>query len=237
MRMAHERPQRRDAALWRLVRRQHGVITRRQLLSGGLSGDTVQRRPGIRVHRRAGPAVDRRRVVDGIPVTDPVVTLIDIAERKPLTAVERAVREADRLDLVDPEKLRSTLDDIPRQPGLGWLRALLDSQTFALTDSELERRFLRLVREAGLPKPETQALVNGLRVDFYWRDLGLVVEADGLRYHRTPDQQKKDHLRDQRHAATGLTTLGFAATQIRDEADRTTSTLRAVLMRLQADAR
>jgi very-short-patch-repair endonuclease len=34
--------------------------------------------------------------------------------------------------------------------------------------------------------PETQVRVNGFRVDFYWPDLGLVVETDGLTYHRTP---------------------------------------------------
>jgi very-short-patch-repair endonuclease len=34
--------------------------------------------------------------------------------------------------------------------------------------------------------------VNGYRIDFYWPDLELVVETDGLRYHRTPEQQAKD---------------------------------------------
>ena len=53
---------------------------------------------------------------------------------------------------------------------------MLDSRTFTLTDSELERRFLRLVRKAGLRKPETGRRVNGFKVDFYWPGLGLVVE-------------------------------------------------------------
>jgi very-short-patch-repair endonuclease len=59
----------------------------------------------------------------------------------------------------------------------------------------------------------TQAWVSGYRVDFYWPDLGLVVETDGLRYHRTAAQQRRDRLRDQVHAVAGLTTLRFTAAQ------------------------
>jgi very-short-patch-repair endonuclease len=35
--------------------------------------------------------------------------------------------------------------------------------------------------EAGLPLPLTKQMVNGFEVDFYWPDLGLVVETDGKR--------------------------------------------------------
>ena len=35
----------------------------------------------------------------------------------------------------------------------------------------------------------------------------LVVETDGLRYHRTPAQQSRDRRRDQAHTAAGLTPL------------------------------
>ena len=33
--------------------------------------------------------------------------------------------------------------------------------------------------------PLTSQRLNGFRVDFFWPELGLVVETDGLRYHRT----------------------------------------------------
>ena len=259
--MAHKRLQPESAELWALVGRQHGVVTRAQLLAHGLSGASIQRRlvagrlhplwrgvygvgrpevsshgrwmaavlccgaqallshssaaalwgilawdgsihivlphsvsrrrPGIRVHRRLGLDAEHRRQVDGIPVTDPVSTLIDIAACRPRDVLGLAIREADRLDLIDPVNLRAALDSAPRQPGLAQLRSLLDSETLSLTDSELERRFLRLIRSAGLPAPKTQAWVNGFRVDFYWPDLGLVVETDGLRYHRTASPAEK----------------------------------------------
>jgi very-short-patch-repair endonuclease len=192
----------------------------------------VRRHPGIRVHRRSGLGVLERRLVDGIPVTDPVSTLVDLAACTAREGTERAVNEADRLDLIDPEALRLALDTYPKRPGLARLRSVLDSWFFSLTDSVLERRFLALIRAAGLPMPETQAWLNGFRVDFYWPRLGLVVETDGLRYHRTPAQQARDRLRDQAHTAAGLTTLRFTAAQVRFEAARVTATLAAVAGRL-----
>lgn len=165
--------------------------------------DVARNQPGITAHRRFDLGPGNRREVGGIPVTGPVDTLIDMACGLSDSKLERAIREADRLELVDTERLRDAVDAVPRRPGLGRLRGLLDSETFALTDSELERRFLRLVRATGLPLPKTQVWLNGYRVDFYWPEFGLVVETDGLRYHRTPSQQKADRIRDQAHAAAG----------------------------------
>ncbi len=102
-----------------------------------------------------------------------------------------------------------------------------------MTDSELERQFLPLARAAGLPLPLTQQPLNGFRVDFYWPDLGLVVETDGLRYHRTPSQQARDRLRDQAHAAVGLTPLRFTHAQVRFEPNHVRDTLAAVASRLK----
>jgi very-short-patch-repair endonuclease len=57
--------------------------------------------------------------------------------------------------------------------------------------------------------------------------LNLVVETDGLTYHRTPAQQAKDSERDQDHSAVGTHPLRFTHAQIRDEPDRVVRTLRA----------
>ncbi len=116
-------------------------------------------------------------------------------------SLEHCVNEADKRNLTDPA-------------GIGVLRKTLDRRTFVLTDSELERRFLRLVRGAGVSLPRTGRTVNGFKVDFYWPEVGLVVETDGLRYHRTPAQQARDRVRDQVHAAAGLTPLRFTRAQV-----------------------
>jgi len=127
------------------------------------------------------------------------------------------INEADKYDLVHPPQLRMALERREGEPGVARLRHILDRRTFRLTREELERRFLPLARRAGLPIPLTGQFVNGFEVDFYWPDLGLVVETDGLRYHRTPAEQARDRLRDQAHTAAGLTQLRFTHEQVRFE--------------------
>jgi very-short-patch-repair endonuclease len=207
------------AARWGIRDRENGLIE----VSVPTSRNPRPR--GITVHRCAVPQVTEGQ---GIPLTTPVATLVDLAARLPIDRLERAVNEADRLDLIDPEELRAALDPLSGRKGAGILRRTLDRRTFTLTDSELERRFLPLARQAGLSRPRTQCLVNGYRVDFYWPDLGLVVETDGLRYHRTPAQQARDRRRDQAHAAAGLTALRFTHGEVTGEPGHVIGTLAAV---------
>jgi very-short-patch-repair endonuclease len=115
------------------------------------------------------------------------------------------------------------------------LRDAFDRRTFRLTRSELERRFKRIAAEAGLPVPQTRVWLNGFEVDFFWPPR-LVVETDSLTYHRTPAQQARDRLRDQAHAAAGLTTLRFTHEQVRYEAPHVIATLRSVWGRLAQTA-
>ena len=170
------------------------------------------RRPGVRVHRRHGPTIHRS--VDRIPLTDPVSTLVDFAASLPIDEVEDAVNAADRIRLLRTNRLRTALDSQPPRPGRGRLKKLLDLRTFKPTDTRLERRFLPIAAAAGLPQPQTQVHLNGYRVDFYWPELTLVVETDGLTYHRTPSQQAEDIRRDQAHMAAGLFPLRFTRAQV-----------------------
>jgi very-short-patch-repair endonuclease len=172
-----------------------------------------------------------------IPVTSPALTLVDLASRLTRDQVEDAVNQADRVRVIDPETLRADLEELGRMPGAAALRRILDRRTFTLTDSRLERRFLPIAAAAGLPPPRTGERVNGFKVDFWWPDLGLVVETDGLRYHRTPAQQARDRIRDQAHTAAGLTPLRFTRAQVVFERQRVTATLAAVARRLKASAR
>jgi very-short-patch-repair endonuclease len=75
--------------------------------------------------------------------------------------------------------------------------------------------------------------LNGFRVDFLWPELGLVVETDGLRYHRTAAQQARDRVRDQAHAVAGLTPLRFTHAQVRFEPSVVQETLAGVASRLR----
>ena len=62
--------------------------------------------------------------------------------------------------------------------------------------SNAEMRFFRLWEETGLPVPEVNAVVAGLEVDFFWRDIRLVIEIDGASFHDRRGQGERDRRRD-----------------------------------------
>jgi predicted transcriptional regulator of viral defense system len=102
------------------------------------------RRPGLLIRGRPSLGAEDLGFSDGIPVTSPTRTLIDLTTELDLIAVERAVNDADKRDLVDPESLRTALDRYTGEPGVRPLRKLLDKLTFRLSD---------LGREIGIRHP------------------------------------------------------------------------------------
>jgi very-short-patch-repair endonuclease len=159
-------------------------------------------------------------VRDDIPVTSPSQTLVDLATELDPVSLERAVNDADKRDLIDPEALREGLARFGGNPGVRPLRHLLDRLFFRLSDSDLEIYFRRIVRAARLPIPSTKQRVNRFEVDFFWPQLGLIVETDGLRYHRTPSAQLRDARRDRAHVMAGMTPLRFTHYEVRYEPSR-----------------
>ena len=90
------------AALWGIGREQRGGSTS---ASDGAANSSV---PGLKSQsprETSTPPRSRRR--DGIPVTEIVQTLVDLATELPPRRLERAVNEADKRDLIDPEALRA----------------------------------------------------------------------------------------------------------------------------------
>lgn len=195
----------------------------------------ARRRDGLVAHRRdsrllAAPHV---RTVRGIPVTGPGETIIDIARGLSFDELDAAVSEADKLELIDAVRLRALAAESRNRPGAARVRRALDRHTFVLSDSALERRFVPLALRAGLGRPVTRSFRNAHRVDFFFQELGLVVETDGLRYHRTPGQQSRDLRRDQDHAAAGQERLRFSHRQVKYEPAHVVEVLSAVAARLR----
>jgi hypothetical protein len=189
---------------------------------------------GIRCHRRpslpAGAVTTRRNIA----LTQPVQTFIDLARVAGPKTLERAINEADKRDVIDADALRRALDQRSGEPGVRPLRWILDKHTFRLSDDELELLFRPLAAAAGLPIPLTKVMVNDFEVDFFWPDLGLVVETDGWRYHRTPAAQTRDALRFQTHTAAGLTPLRFSHYQVKYEPSHVLSILTKTAANLRA---
>lgn len=217
------------AELWGVVGRRHGDI------HVVVPADTPRRQRGVRAHRSVGHARDVRGGNAGairvarIPVTDVVTTLIDLAAGTTTDELEAAVNEASHRDLIGPERLREAIELRSGRPGVRALRALLDRDTFVLTQSKLERLFVPLARAAGLPRPESQQWLGRNRVDFHWPTLGLVVECDSLRFHRTAAKQAADMRRDQAHTLAGRRPLRFSHFQVRHEPRYVTAALRTMV--------
>ncbi|HEX6116595.1 MAG TPA: DUF559 domain-containing protein [Solirubrobacterales bacterium] len=99
------------------------------------------------------------------------------------------------------------------------------------TRSGLERRFLRICRRHGIPKPEVNIRVGPYEVDFLWRDAKLVVEVDGWAYHRSRASFESDRARDRELTLRGFEVLRFADRELDREPGAVASSLLAHLRR------
>jgi hypothetical protein len=113
----------------------------------------------IDVHR--GTRLDRadRTVLDAIPITTPVRTLIDIAGRLEDLKLSAVMEDLIKRELVDPERLRARLDALRTsgRPGGGRLESLLDARGAGpAMESTLEALVWKLIVESGVRRPERQ---------------------------------------------------------------------------------
>lgn len=193
----------------------------------------VRALPGIRV-RRCRDLANHVTEVAGIPVCTTPLLLVQLSARLGRDSTEAAINRADKLDLIDPEALRTAVEALRGRPGVAQLRSILDRATFRLSDSKLERLFRPIARRAGLPQPEMGETINGYDVDFWWPTLNFVVETDGLRYHRTALTQTRDLRRDQAHDRAGTWHLRFSHAQIAFEPDYVEESLVSKRRRIEA---
>lgn len=169
-------------------------------------GESGRKRAGLRLHRASMLAERDTSTHQWLPVTSPARTLLDIASCNPERLVERAL---DAALVVKRIVVGDDLDDVVQRAGTHRGKALLRDLLYhrggsTLTESEAEERFLDLIRKAGLPTPETQVIFNGYRIDFLWRDLGVVFEVDGYTYHSSRSAFNRDRLKDAALKSAGL---------------------------------
>jgi hypothetical protein len=190
------------ASLWRIREGE----ARRPDVSVPTRGGRAQ--PDITVHRvKLAPADVSAHL--RIPVTTPARTLIDLARELEHDELIRAVRETQFLRLFDLAATRQALERRPCRP----LRLLLDD--LVVTQTELEDRLLGICDRYGIPRPLTQEVVRGRRVDFLWRDQRVVVETDGWEAHGTPSAFQHDRAASNSLQLEGYTVLRFTAADLR----------------------
>lgn len=164
----------------------------------------VRGRPNVHTTDRLGPL--DRVVVAGFPVTSATRTIIDLARAgvsRP--RLEAAIDSAVRSGATAPVVLARRLSEL-RGCGLRNARRLDALLPDSGGHTPLERAFLRLVREAGLPRPVTQVVHRQgsrtiARVDFVFEEQGFVVEVSGRLGHasdaeRARDAQRRNELQD-----------------------------------------
>lgn len=175
-------------------------------------------KPGIRIHRTR--ALDSRdvREIEGLPITAPARTLLDLAGETSSRAVERALAEAEGRHLVNRRELTAVLARADRHRGTATLRTILAADRRpALTRSEAEERLLALIRSAQLPPPDLNVRLGRHEVDFLWREEGLVVEVDGFAFHSSRFAFDRDRLRDAELQAQGWRVMRVTWRQIVDQ--------------------
>jgi very-short-patch-repair endonuclease len=155
---------------------------------------------GLVVHR-AALARGEIRLHDGLPVTTPQRTLLDLAADLDEFALEQALGEAQVRGLIDDRALRSAA--AAARPGMPMLRGILDD-TIGFTRSEAERMLRRLIRDSGLPAPTLNHEIADQEVDAFWPDRGLVLEFQGYGPHRTRKKFENDALKSAILAGLGL---------------------------------
>jgi very-short-patch-repair endonuclease len=172
----------------------------------------VRPKPGLRIHRPLLPldAIDKIER-DGVPVTAVARTLLDCADPRARVDVGRLLHEASVQEVLDAREVWNVLARCPGAPGARALERAMREELPPFTRSGLEREVVRLLRDARLPKPRVNAHVwvgdELLEVDFFWPDLGVIVETDGSRYHSTRWRRRKDAEKTARLVAAGYTVV------------------------------
>jgi very-short-patch-repair endonuclease len=185
--------------------------------------------PRIRVHRsRTLDALHDVVHRDGLPVTSPMRTLLDLADVLSPHRLERVCHRAEHLRILDAAAL---LTPSPGRRSIALTHAIegLARRSPEITRTELEERFLALTAEHGLPRPQVNARVCGYEVDFYWPAERLVVETDGRATHLTPTAFEEDRRRDAVLQVAGHRVVRFTYGQVVWESSRVADVLRGLL--------
>jgi very-short-patch-repair endonuclease len=197
------------AALWRLLTPAGAEV------GVTVVGRDCRSRAGLRVHRVQDLAPVDRTTKRGIPVTAPARTLIDFGSTAGAGESERVIAEAFALRLLTEPQLVAAMQRVPHRAGVARVRAILGQPGGPRrTRSGGERAMLSLLRAARLPVPLTNHPVEGFDADFFWPEVGLIVELDGGDFHRPRPAFERDHRRDIVHKDAGHEVLRVSGQQL-----------------------
>jgi very-short-patch-repair endonuclease len=178
-------------------------------------GRCPRQKPGIRRHRVAALARSDVTVMKGLRITSVARTICDLAATESARDTEHAFQEALFREVVTDRSLEAVLDREPTRRGAPVIRSLIKDPR--LTRSERERRLLRLIKAAQLPKPLTNVPIHGYKADIYWPQHHLILEFDGWQGHGHRLAFEKNRKRDQVLIANGLRVMRVTDRQLTHE--------------------
>ncbi len=173
-------------------------------------------------------------VVGGFRATSATRTVFDLAlARAHPQRIEAAIDSAVRLQLSSPEALARRLEGL-RGSGRWGCRLVEEMIVDSGGHTHLERRFLELVRESGLPTPRKQVVFRAnsrhvARVDFFFEAANVVVEVSGQQGHASPSERARDAQRRNELQDLGVRVFEYTFNDVIERSDMVRRTLRVRL--------
>lgn len=131
----------------------------------------------------------------GIPITSPARTLVDLAAVLSAEALARACHEAGVKYGTAPRHVEAVLKRRRNAPGAAKLRAIIAGDQ-KITLSKMERLLLRRLKDEGLPLPQTNVRAGTRRVDCRWPEYRLTVELNSFAFHNSRKSWESDYQRE-----------------------------------------
>ena len=180
---------------------------------------------------------------EGMPVTDPLRTVIDLGLVLPHWAVRDALSRGLTTHLFRVTEVQELRDALarPARTGAGIVKRLIEERLLT-ADTEaslLEARFVDLARQHELAPPVFQYEVWHAgrfiaRVDAAYPDLLLAIEVDGYEHHSSPDAFQRDRTPQNYLTTLGWTVLRFTWHHLVHEPTMFAATIREMVNRLAA---
>lgn len=196
------------------------------------------RRDGARLHESTDLHLCGRRVRDGIPLTDPARTILDLARRSKDGPLLEAIESARRLKLTSWSELVATLAKHARRgrPGIRRLRSVIAANIHReeITDSTLELLVLALLVEHGLPEPVLHHRLFApdetfiAEVDLAYPGLRIAIELDGG-VHRKAEVFERDRPRQNGIVLEGWIVLRFTWKQLVEHPEEIVASVRSAI--------
>jgi very-short-patch-repair endonuclease len=174
------------------------------------------------------------RIRDGLPITTPVRTLFDLAAVTGRERLAIAVEDAHITRQCRLEELIALYEELrrPGKHGMKKLGRILAERGpgYVPPESTLERLLLKVLRNAGLPKPRLQVQLPWRttlpsRCDALYEKERIILEADGRRWHTRVDQMANDRRRDREALNHGYRPYRFVYEELKRQPEMMVATI------------